>query len=149
MITNAIGQKLQLGQMLIQDGALTQEQLDSALNHQRSSGNSLLLGEVLQKLNLCTEDDIMRSLAKAYGLPYAKISPKIADPKVIELLSREFLQKHAVLPLFKVRNRLSLAVNEPANVFLIEEVERVTGCEVQMVCGTAKDIRATLETHLP
>jgi type IV pilus assembly protein PilB len=149
MISNPAAQKLQLGQLLIQEGALTEEQLGQALSYQRQNGNALLLGEVLQKLNLCTEDDIMGSLAKAYGLPFAKISPKIADPKVIDLLPREFLEKHTVLPLFKVRDRLSLAVNEPANVFLIEEVERVTGCAVLVVCGTAKDIRATLETHLP
>ena len=40
-------------------------------------------------------------------------------------------------------------MNEPANVFLLEEIGRMTGCEVQVVCATAKDIQATLETHLP
>jgi len=148
MIATA-GQRLQLGQLLIQQGALTGEQLDRALTYQRESGGSLLLGEVLQKLNLCSEEAVMAALAGAYGVPFARVSPRVADPKVMDVLPREFLDRHTVLPMFKVRNRLTLAVNEPANLFLMEEIGRLTGCEVQVVCATAKDIKATLETHLP
>ena len=141
--------RLQLGQMLIQHGALSEEQLGQALDYQRQTGNSLLLGEVLQKLQLCSEEQIMETLAEGYEVPFARISPRVADPKVIDVLPREFLDKHTILPLFKVKNRLTLAVNEPANVFLLEEVARMTGCEILVVCATAKDIKATLETHLP
>ena len=143
------GQKLQLGQLLIHQGSLTEEQLESALRQQSENGNKLLLGEVLLQTGICSEQQIMEALATTYGVPFAKVSPKITDPKVIEILPREFLEKHTVLPLFKVKNSLTLAVNEPANVFLIEEVARLTGCDVQVVCATAKDIKATLETHLP
>lgn len=149
MISHDTNTRLQLGQLLIQQGYLTQEKLDSTLEYQRQNGNTLLLGESLIKLQICTEEQIMSALAAAYGVPFAKINPKIADAKTIDILSREFLEKHSVLPLFKIKNRLTLAVNEPANVFLLEEVARLTGCEVQVVCATAKDIRATLETHLP
>jgi type IV pilus assembly protein PilB len=148
MISN-IGQKLQLGQLLIDQGALTSEQLDQALTYQRETGNALLLGEVLRKLDLCDEQDVMQALASAYGVPFAHVSPRITDPKVMEVLPREFLERHNVLPLFKVRNRLTLALNEPANVFLLEEIGRITGCEVLVVCAVAKDIKATLDTHLP
>jgi len=145
---NAI-ERLPLGQLLLQQGAVTSEQLEEALEFQKQKGNSLLLGEVLQKLEMCTEEQIMESLANTYEVPFARISPRIADAKVMDALPREFLDKHTVLPLFRVRNRLTLAVNEPANVFLLEEVARISGCEVLVVCATAKDIQATLETHLP
>jgi type IV pilus assembly protein PilB len=149
MIAAEISRKLQLGQLLVSRGCISEEQLKKALEFQRQNGNSLLLGEVLINLALCSEEQIMESLAYGYGVPFARISPKIADPRVIELLSREFLSHHSVLPLFKVRNQITLAVNEPANVFLMEEVGRLTNCEVLVVCATAKDIKATLETHLP
>ena len=142
-------QKLQLGQLLIRQGVLTEEQLADALEKQAETGIKMLLGEVLLNSRACTEEQIMQALAAGYGVPYAKISPRIADPKVIDVLPRAFLDKHTVLPLFKVRQTLTLAVNEPANVFLIEEVARLTGCEVMVVCATGKDIKATLETHLP
>jgi type IV pilus assembly protein PilB len=145
---NAI-ERLPLGQLLLQQNAVTSEQLEEALEFQKQQGNSLLLGEVLQKLEMCTEEQIMESLENTYEVPFARISPRIADPKVMDALPREFLDKHTVLPLFRVRNHLTLAVNEPANVFLLEEVARISGCEVLVVCATAKDIQATLETHLP
>jgi type IV pilus assembly protein PilB len=141
--------KLQLGQLLLEHNAITPEQLQQALQYQQHNGNTFLLGEVLQKLGFCAEEQIMQALAVAYGVPFAHVSPKIADPKVIDMLPREFLDKHTVLPLFRVRNCLTLAVNEPANVFLMEEVGRLTKCSVLAVCGTAKDIKATLENHLP
>jgi len=148
MIVNAT-QKLQLGQLLIDQGALTEEQLTHALSYQKDTGDSLLLGEVLRKLDLCTEEDIMQALASAYGVPFARISPRVVDPKVMDVLPRDFLERHGVLPLFKVRNHLAMAINEPANVFLLEEIGRLTGCDVMVVCAIARDIRATLDTHLP
>ncbi|MFB3891516.1 MAG: GspE/PulE family protein [Phycisphaerae bacterium] len=149
MIATDVNQRLQLGQLLVKSGALSDEQLQKALDYQRQTGNSHLLGEVLVKLEMCSEEQIMEALAGGYGVPFARISPKIADPKVIDLLPRDFLERHTVLPVFKVRNRLTLAISEPANVFLLEEVGRLTGCDVLVVCATAKDIKATLETHLP
>ncbi len=150
MISTPIqARKLQLGQLLVHRGVLTEEQVSSALEYQRNADGSLLLGEVMLKMDLCTEDQIMEALAEGCEVPFAHISPKIADARVIELLPREFLEKHTVLPLFKVRTRLVLAVTEPANVFLVEEVQRLTGLEVAIVCTTSKDIRATLENHMP
>ena len=142
-------QKLQLGELLVKRGALTPEQLTQALENQRSTGGKLLLGELLVKMEFCTEEEVMAALAEGCGVPFARISPKVADAKVVELLPREFLEKHCVIPLFKVRDHLTLAVNEPTNVFLMEEVERLTKCQVYVVCATAKDIKATLENHLP
>ncbi len=149
MILSSNNKKLQLGQLLVSQGAITQEQLNQALDHQQNTGNSLLLGEVLQKLGFCGEEQIMEGLAGGYGVPFAHISPRITDPKVIETLPREFLEKHTVLPLFKINNDLTLAVNEPANVFLLEEIGRLTKCNVQVVCASGKEIKATLENHLP
>ena len=149
MVSTEKRRAVPLGQLLIERGYLTEQQLEQALAHQKQNENTLLLGEVLQQLQICSEEQVMEALAGGYGVPFARISPKIADPKVIDVLPREFLDRNRVLPLFKVRNHLTLAVNEPANVFLLEEVGRITGCEVLVVCATSKDIRSTLETHLP
>ena len=149
MITTSREVKLHLGELLVQCGAMTAEQLAEALRVQQSGGNRLLLGEVLVQKGFCSDEQVMECLAKTYNLPFARISPRVADPRVVETLPREFMEKHQVLPLFKVRDQLTLAVSEPANVFLMEEIGRLTGCHVQVVCATARDIQATLTTHLP
>src|SRR3982751_6416099 len=93
-----------LGQLLLDRGLVKPEQLERALEEQRRSNHQKLLGEVLVELRLCTEDQITEALAHAYGVPYARVSPRLAEPKVIAALPKEFLEKHQVLPLFLVRS---------------------------------------------
>jgi type IV pilus assembly protein PilB len=135
--------------LLLARGVVTSEQIDKALAEQRDKGHRKLLGELLIEMGYCTENQIASALAEAYGVPYAQVNPKICDAKIVEILPREFLEAHAVLPLFKVHNTLTVAVSEPSNVFLIDEIERITGCKAQVVCSTTKDIKATLQTYLP
>ena len=138
-----------LGQLLLAKGLIQPEQLERALEEQKRSGHQKLLGEVLVEMHMCTEDQITESLAQAYGVPYARISPKIADPKVIAVLPKEFLEKHQVLPLYLVEGTLTVAVPEPANVFLLEEIERISSYHVQVVAATVRDIKSTLQAYLP
>jgi type IV pilus assembly protein PilB len=145
----AVENKMQLGQLLIARDVVTAEQIEQALQEQSEKGHRKLLGELLVEMGYCTENQIASALAEAYGVPYAQVTPKICDPKVVELLPREFLEEYIVLPLFKVYDVLTIAVSEPTNVFLMDEIERITGCKVQVVCSTAKDIKATLQTYLP
>jgi len=145
----AVENKMQLGQLLVSRGVVTDEQIQQALAAQKDSNHRKLLGELLVELGFCTENQIASALAESYGLPYAQISPKLCDSKVIEIFPREFLEEHAILPLFKIYDCLTVAVHEPTNIFLIDEIERLSGCSVQLVVATDKDINATLQTYLP
>ena len=145
----ALKNKLQLGQVLQSRDIVTGEQIEEALAEQKRTGHNKLLGELLVEMDFCSENEIASALAHAYGLPYAQITPKICDPAVIEILPRDFLEEHLVLPLFKVYETLTVAVSEPSNVFIIDEIERLSDCKVQVVCATSRDIRATLQTYMP
>ena len=145
----AVENKAQLGQLLLIRGIVTEQQIEKALAEQKDKGHRKLLGELLVEMNYCTENQITAALAEAYGVPYAQIKPKLCDVKALEVLPREFLEKYVVLPLFKVYDVLTVAVSEPTNVFLIDEIERISGCRVQIVCATSKDIQATVQTYLP
>lgn len=146
---NAVETRFQLGRVLLSQGVVTDEQIDTALSQQSETGHRKLLGELLVEMGYCTENQITAALAHAYGLPYAQISPKLCDVTVMEILPREFIEEHCVLPLFKVYDTLTVAVCEPSNVFLFDEIERISGCRVQIVCATAKDIKATLQVYMP
>jgi type IV pilus assembly protein PilB len=141
--------KMQLGEILQQRGVLTEEQLVEALSQQGESGHKKLLGELLVEKGFCSSNDVASALAEVYGVPYAQITPRICDPGIIEILPKEFLEEHIVLPLFKVRDNLTIAISEPSNVYLIDEIERLSSSHVQVVCATAKDIQATLQAYMP
>ena len=138
-----------LGQLLVGSGLLQQAQLDLALEEQRRTDGQKLLGEILIEQKWCSPEQVAEALAQGYGVPFARITPRLADPKVIHLLPRAFIERNVVLPLFKVEGVLTVAVPEPADVFLLEEIERLGGCRVNIVSATAQDIRATLKAYLP
>ncbi len=140
---------VRLGDLLVEKKLITQDQIQRALDHQRSSGHRKLLGEVLVELGFISQEEVMAALAEAYGIPYARVHPKVVDPRAVEILPREFLEKNCVLPLFNVHGKLTVAVPEPTNVFLVEEIQRLTGLSVQLVAATAKDIQTTLQAYLP
>lgn len=138
-----------LGQLLVGSGLLKQTQLDLALEEQRRTDRQKLLGEILIEQKWCSPEQVAEALAQGYGVPFARVTPRLADPKVIHLLPRPFIERNAVLPLFKVEGVLTVAVPEPADVFLLEEMERLSGCRVNVVAATVQDIRATLTAYLP
>ena len=140
------GGHLRLGNILIERGYCTVEQLQVALEQQKKSGGAKLLGEVLTELEICNEDQVIEALAAVYLLPYAKLEPRLADPKIVEVLPREYIEKNLVFPLFLIRGVLTVAVTEPSNLFLIDELKTLTTHEVQIVAASPKDIRRMITT---
>lgn len=140
---------LPLGQVLLERGLITEEDLNSALKTQQSDGRGRLIGEVLVEQGLVEESSVMEVVAEAYGLPFVRGAARLADACIVDCLPREFVEEHGVLPLFKVRGMLTVAVAEPANLYLVEEIRRVSGCEVQLAVATKKDIESSLESYLP
>jgi type IV pilus assembly protein PilB len=134
-----------LGNVLIERGYVTVEQLNSALADQRTGGGKLL-GEILTERGFCTDDQIIECLAHVYGVPYAKLEPRIADPRIVDCLPREYIEKNLVFPLFKIRGTLTVAVTEPTNLFLLDELHALTNLEVQVVATSAKDVRRMITT---
>ena len=141
--------KLRLGDMLIDRGYLTVEQLEEALAEQAKENSQRLLGEILVDHEYCTEEQILECLAADLGLPFVRLDSRLFDPRVFGIIPREFVEKYTVLPLFKVRDMLTVAVAEPTNVFLIDQLRDVSGCSVQLVAATAKDIRRMVQTYVP
>ncbi len=135
-----------LGNSLVERGIISLEQLQQALDYQRANAKGKLLGEVLVELGLCSDDHITEGLAAEFGIPFAKLEPRLADPKIVGVLPREFIEKFLVFPLFQFQSRLVLAVTDPANLYINDEVARMTGMLVQVVATTVKDVRRMLAT---
>jgi type IV pilus assembly protein PilB len=145
---NGISTAQRLGDLLVEKGYISDEQLASALAAQKEGGRNKLLGEILVDLDYCSEDAIVECLAAEYGVPYAKLDARLYDPRVVEVLPREYVENNLVMPLFVVRGMLTIAVSEPANLFLIDEIHSLSNLEVQIVAATPKDIRRAI-TSLP
>ncbi len=90
---------------------------------------------------ILTEDLIMETVAMAVGMPYRKIDPLKLDPRLVtSTLSRPFAQRHVVLPLERRDGRLVVAVDNPFNIELIEQLRVTTGLEIDAVIASKRDI---------
>src|SRR5688572_33430777 len=106
-----------LGNILVERGYATIDQIQQALEVQQRTGKGKLLGEILVDLGHCSEEHITECLATVYSVPYAKLEPRLADPRIVDVLPREYIEKNLVFPLFRIRETLTVAVTEPSNLF--------------------------------
>ena len=133
-----------VGDLLLAKGLVTADQVAQALAYQSSNGKRRLLGEVLVELEFVTDEQVMAVLAESCGVPFARLTPETVDPKLHDLLPKEMTEEQHVIPLFLVEGKLTLAISEPTNLFVAEEVERLTGHPVQLVAATLGDINDLL-----
>ncbi|MEM9347833.1 MAG: GspE/PulE family protein [Planctomycetota bacterium] len=137
---------VRVGDLLVDRGMIAPDQLSQALDYQRNSDGRKLLGDVLVELGMVSSDQVMEAVADSYGMPFARIDPSMVDATLTETLPLDFCEKQGVIPMFLVEGRLTVAVSDPANVFIAEEIGRMTEHQVQLVAATLDDIRAVLAT---
>jgi len=149
MASTLLEPKPRLGELLIAHHYLTLEQLEQALEEQAEGQGNKLIGEILVEKGFCTEDQVLECLAVEFGVPYVRLDSRLFDPKAVDLFPRDVIERHTVLPLFKVRDVLTVAVSEPSNVFLLDQLRDLARCRVQIALASAKDIRRMVQTYVP
>ena len=138
-----------LGETLVARGRLSRTDLEEALRTQQEQHDHRLLGEILIERGLVGEIDVAEAIAEGCGIPFARDLTRIADPSVVEILPRDFVRQHRVLPLFLVRGVLTVAAAEPSNLYLFEEIRRRTGHRVQVAAAAAGEVVSAIESWLP
>jgi type IV pilus assembly protein PilB len=134
-----------LGQLLIERGIITQEQVAMAITYQNQKGG--LFGEVLVELKFATEEDIAQALTCQYGFPYLPLSNYEIDKEVVGSVPEHICRQYCLVPIDKIGNSLTLAMSNPLNENAIEDVELITGCAVQTFVSTAGDIREAIAKY--
>lgn len=130
--------KKRLGDSLIDSGFINEEQLSKALQEQKKAGEKL--GETVVRLGFCTNEQIIEVLGEQMGIPFVRLDRTVIDKEVIDLISKEIAEKYKVIPLFKVENVLNLAMADPLDIFVIDEIEFQTGLEISQMIATEDDI---------
>jgi type IV pilus assembly protein PilB len=135
----------QIGDLLVKENLITQDQLELALKHQRQSGGRL--GTVLLNLGMVQDDDITSVLSRQYGVPSINLAYFEIDPAVIRLIPVETAQKYMVVPLSRVGSTLTIATADPTNVFAMDDIKFMTGFNVEPVVASEASIQEALEKY--
>jgi len=136
-----------IGEILAAMGRISPEALETAAREKESSPLERF-GEILVRLKLATEEDIHEALAFQYGVPFVRLTRKLVDRGIHDVLPSSFLRKHGVVPMFRVEEQLTIALNDPTNLALVDDIARQTGCEVLPVVATTGDLEGALQDLL-
>ena len=128
-----------LGDVLVKSHAITAAQLDAALAHQKQTGTAL--GETLVQLRMLTEEGMRKALCTQLNIPYLDLDKCVVDRNLGSLLSKTYARRHGVVPISKIGGTLTLAMDDPSDVGVVEEVQSYTGCAVTVVTSTADRLR--------
>jgi type IV pilus assembly protein PilB len=132
---------LKLGDFLVQNKLITNDQLNAALAEQKNSGERL--GSCLIKLKFISEEKITEALGKQFNLPTINLSNIEIDPQILKLIPHEMAHKFQIVPISKTGRVLQLAMSNPADVFTIDNIQFLTGLEVKpVVCAETAIARA-------
>jgi type IV pilus assembly protein PilB len=135
----------QLGQILLEEGLLTQEQLDRALEQHRNTPKSL--GRVLIDLGFIRERDLVKALAQQVGLDFVDLSEYPVEATATTLLPEQLARRYRALPIAEHDGRLLVAMSDPANVYALDDIRSVTGRDVQPVVATAQDVEQAINKY--
>jgi type IV pilus assembly protein PilB len=129
---------VRLGEILIKESLITQDQLTKALEFQRSNGGKL--GSCLTKMGYITDDDITGVLSRQYGVPSINLKYYEIDPTVIKLIPQDTATRYQVIPLSRVGSVLTIAMTDPTNVFAMDDIKFMTGFNVEPVVASESAI---------
>src|SRR5262249_2472281 len=142
-----MGMTGKLGDILLAKGWIDRQALSrAAAENEKCPGERF--GATLVRLNLIADERIREALALQYDLPFLHLSSRIVDPAILALLPLDFIERDRVVPMFRVEDELTVAVDDPTNSFLLDEITRLTGCNVLLVVTSAIAIDASLESLL-
>ncbi len=145
MATAAASAASRLGDLLVREGLITKEQLDHALQEQRNSG--MRLGYVLVKLGLVQETEITKMLARQYRMPAVDLSRFEVDPKIAKLVPADVAVKHTVLPLKREGRTLTVAMADPTNVTVVDDLKFITRYDIFPVIAGEYTLRHAIERY--
>ena len=136
-----------LGEVLVEEGALRDEQVTEGLKRQRSTGE--FFGEALVALNYCSEVDIARSIVRQFGLPFLDASKYRIAREALDAVPGELMWQNQFIVLDKIGKALVIAVSGvlPGEVF--EKLEKVSGSQLFLYVSTMGQIREALKKNRP
>jgi type IV pilus assembly protein PilB len=140
-----MSQTKELGDVLVEEGLITSEQLANAVEEQHRVGRSL--GRVLIDLGLIKEPDLVAALARQIGLEFVDLGEHQIDPSAASLISEQVARRYRALPIGFEDGSLIVAMSDPANVFALDDIRTITGFDVLPVVATAGDIEAAIRRY--
>ncbi len=143
-----IKQQVRLGDLLISQGIISEDELIKALNKQkeyRNNGDNKKLGEILIELGLATEKQILESLSKQLGFPFVDLYGEQIDYDLVSSFPINLIEKHNIIPFKKDEDYIYIATADPLDYDALELIEKFSSKPLKVYIALSKDIAIIVE----
>src|SRR5712691_5769845 len=138
---------VRIGELLLKEKLITPDQLQQALNQQKSNGGKL--GYNLVKMGFVKDEQITALLSKQYGVPAINLAQFKIDLTIVKLVPTETARKYQIIPLSRSGSTLTIAMTDPTNVFAMDDIKFMTGYTVEPVVASEVAITDAIEKYYP
>jgi type IV pilus assembly protein PilB len=136
-----------LGDIFVENGLISREQLAEALDKQRQLKTHKMLGDLLVQMGFINERDRVRCLGQQWGVGYVDLNEVEIQPEAIKRVSQELARRFKVIPIEKKDGKLLLAMKNPLDIFAIDEIRLITGLEAEPLIASEDDILAAINKN--
>jgi type IV-A pilus assembly ATPase PilB len=136
-----------LGQILLAQGSITEEQLRDALKRQQTRASSKRLGDVLVSFGYITSQHLAEALATQLNLPLVNLSNLEISQGLIDFVQPSIAKIYHVIPVRKEGNTLHVAMVDPTNLGVIDNLRLLLECNISPVLATPEDIKDAIRKY--
>jgi len=138
-------EQTQIGEMLLRESLITREQLDKALKEQKQGGTRI--GFSLVSSGAISETELTRLLSRQYRVPAVDLSEVEVDEKILQLVPADFAGKHLLLPLRRVGRTLTVAMVNPTDLSVVDDLKFITRFDVDAVVAGEYSLRMAIDRY--
>ena len=135
-----------LGQILVDLGHLTEDQLWDVLEEQKQ-GAGEIIGQVAIRMGFVTEAHVSEALAEQWGMPVVNLTETTISPKVLELVPQTMADIYKIMPISLRDNVLTVAMADPQNIAALDDLRNMLGIDVRGAVSNHKDVEAAIARH--
>lgn len=136
---------VKMGELLLQEGLITQEQLERALRDQENSRERI--GSILIRLGFVTSEGLTQFLSRHHGVPMIDLKDYRIDPEVVNMIPASLVQKYGVIPLSRFGRVLTVAMVNPSDILGIEDIKFSTGYEISPVVAALDQVMRLMDQN--
>jgi type IV pilus assembly protein PilB len=134
-----------LGDLLVEAGVISQEQLNTALQEQKSS--SLRLGDQLAEMGLLSEQQLIEVLEFQLGIPHVNLYKQKIKQSLLNIISEDLSRRYQVLPLKKVGDKLTVAMSDPLDYYAIDDLRLSTGFNIEPCIAKKEELKLAINRY--
>ena len=130
--------KKRIGELLVERKVVTPEQIEAALKVQEAKGG--LLGQILVSLGFVTEEAVAQAVTAQYSFPYLPLKSYTIDPELLRLIPENVARQYCLVPVDHIGDTLTIAMADPLDARVIEDIEMLSRCSVQVFISTGSEV---------